>query len=66
MTLSDKVSRMKILVKSIIRYYQAELLRDVSEMKLNIVQMCIGNKQEIIRFVLLLVGIIANEECCRE
>jgi hypothetical protein len=42
--LIEKVVRIKILGRSIIKHYQIQLLKDVADMKLNYVEICMGNE----------------------
>jgi len=58
LSISERISRMKLLGRSIMRYLNSELLIDTGELKLNFVEMCKGNREESIRMIIMLMGII--------
>jgi hypothetical protein len=43
--LAAKVIIIKNIAKSLIKYHQTQLLRDVSELEINYVELCMGNKK---------------------
>jgi hypothetical protein len=58
---------MKLIGRSIITYYKLEMMRDMGETHFNYVEMCSGSKEEIIRLVILFMGIIVTSfEILRE
>ena len=44
-SLGTKVGRVKVIGNSLVRFYQTVLLRDVSELRFNPVQLCTGNRK---------------------
>jgi hypothetical protein len=58
---------MKLIGRSIITYYKLEMMRDMGETHFNYVEMCTGDKEEIIRLAIMFMGIIVTSfEILRE
>lgn len=51
---------MKKIGKSVMAYYQTIKLANISNIKFNFVAQCMGNKQEIVHFFLVVLGILVD------
>jgi hypothetical protein len=61
MTLATRVSNIKTIGDSVVRYYQTHLMKDISQMKISYVELCMGNSEEAIKLFSLVVGIFVEE-----
>ncbi len=61
MTLATRVSNIKTIGDSVVRYYQTHLMKDISQMKISYVELCMDNCEEAIKLFSLVVGIFVEE-----
>ena len=47
-------------------YHQAQLLRDVSELDINYVELCMGSKKELFRLITLTLSALCSHHSSRE
>jgi hypothetical protein len=50
---------MKLIGRSITTYYKREIMKEIGGGNFNYLEMCTGNKEELMRMVILFMGIIA-------
>ena len=61
LTLATRVSNIKTIGDSVIKYYQTHLMTDISQMKINYVELCMGSVEEAIKLFSLVVGVFVEQ-----
>ena len=51
---------MKLIGRSIMNYYKREIMKQTAGGNFNYVEMCTGNKEELMRMVILFMGIVVT------
>lgn len=51
---------MKVIGRSIMAYYKREMMKDFGVTHFSYVEMCTNNKEELIRLIIMFMGIIVT------
>lgn len=63
---ASRVPIIKNIFKSLIKYHQTYLLRDVSGLEINYVELCMGNKEEIFRLLVMIFSALESQESSKQ
>jgi hypothetical protein len=63
--LAAKVLVIKNITKSLVKYHQLQMMRDVSELVINYVELCMGNKKELFRLITMVLSAVCSQESSR-
>lgn len=60
--LGDRIGRMRMIGRSIARHYKCEMMKDIGDAHFNYVEMCSGNSEELMKLLILFMGIAVTSQ----
>lgn len=60
--LGERIGRMRMIGRSIARHYKCEMMKDIGDAHFNYVEMCSGNSEELMKLLILFMGIVVTSQ----
>ena len=60
--LGERIGRMRMIGRSIARHYKCEMMKDIGDSHFNYVEMCSGNSEELMKLLILFMGIVVTSQ----